>query len=349
MNTESFSWNLVTKNVEDQPLLQKKLRQKISKLEKHLTHFPPDAVHLQIVLERHPKKPLYTAALTLRVPSHILHSEKSASSIIEAFDEATKALLRELEGLKADLRRERFWKRKARREHLRELKSAAFAAEPQTKVSGPQKFEEAVRDLFKQHYNTLLGHARRDIRHDELTGDLPLHALDAREIIDEVARQAETKASRKPPRMSWLVWFYHLLHEELHRQRIMFKRKQAEEVSIEEFKTLPENSEAALQPLELMVKKKMEPEITRVEDLIPDPTVAPPDQVVEQNDLLESLQERIQSWPRPQRDVFELHFVQGFEPDEIAMITGQPLKTLQDQIATIQSRLREEMRQEEAA
>src|SRR5258708_33956836 len=101
MNTESFSWNLVSKNVEDQPLLQKKLRQKISKLEKHLTHFPPDAVHLQIVLDRHPNNPLYTAALTLRVPSNIRHRDKSTPSIIEAFDEATKATLREIEAVQA--------------------------------------------------------------------------------------------------------------------------------------------------------------------------------------------------------------------------------------------------------
>jgi len=78
----------------------------------NLIHFPSDAVHLQVVLERHPKKLLHTATLTLRVPSNILHSEKSAPDIISAFDSAVKALLRELQSLKADLRRERFWKRK---------------------------------------------------------------------------------------------------------------------------------------------------------------------------------------------------------------------------------------------
>jgi len=68
-------------------LLRKKLREKITKLEKHLKHFPKNTVHLQIVLERHPRKPLHIAALTLRVPSNILHSEKSARDVIKAFDE----------------------------------------------------------------------------------------------------------------------------------------------------------------------------------------------------------------------------------------------------------------------
>jgi ribosomal subunit interface protein len=109
MNTlTALPWNLVTKNLHGHELLRKKLHQKITKLEKHLKHFPPDTVHLQIVLERHPKKPLHSAALNLRVPSNILHSEKSSADVIKALDEAVKALLRDLDSLKAELRRETF-------------------------------------------------------------------------------------------------------------------------------------------------------------------------------------------------------------------------------------------------
>ncbi len=329
-------------------MFHKKLRQKIGKLEKHLKHFPPDAVHLQIVLEKHPKKTLHTVGVALRVPSNVLHAEKSAPGLIEAFDEAIRAILRELAGLKAELRRERFWKRKARREQLREMKAGGFAAAPQPPGIGPQKFEEVVRQLFKQHYNAMVGHARRDIRHHELTGEIHPRALDAKDIVDEAAHQAEAKALRKPRQMSWLVWFYHLLHAELRRQRTRLKRQEAEEIPVELKKTLPENSEALLQPLEVMVKKEMEPEVTRIEDLVPNPEVAPPDLLVEQNELLEHLQASVQSWPLPQRNVFELHFVQGFEPREVSMITGLPLQTVRDHISAIHTWLREEIMREEA-
>src|SRR5207244_1702283 len=91
-----------------------KLREKIAKFEKHLKHFRPDTVHLQVALERHPQKVLHTAALTLRLPSNILRSEKFAPDVIKTFDDAVKALLRELESLKADLRGEcpRRWQRR---------------------------------------------------------------------------------------------------------------------------------------------------------------------------------------------------------------------------------------------
>jgi len=111
---ETLPWNLVTKHLHGHELLRKKLRQKISKLERHLQHFPPDTVHLHIALERHPKKERYTAALTLRVPSKIMRGEKSGPDVIKALDDTVKALLRELESLKAELRRDTFWKRKGR-------------------------------------------------------------------------------------------------------------------------------------------------------------------------------------------------------------------------------------------
>ena len=340
-------WNLVTKNLHGHELLRKKLHQKITKLEKHLKHFPPDSIHLQIVLERHPKKPLHSAALNLRVPSNILHSEKSSADVIKAFDEAVKTLLRDLDSLKAELRREVFWRRKERRERFRQPKAAGFAAEPMSEGAGPQELEDVVRDFFKQHYTRLLRHARHHIRHDELAGNIPKGALDARDIVDEAARRAVANTAQRSKGMSWLVWFYHLIHEELKRQRRLSKQKKAGEISIDETRALPEDAEKAAgydaeQPLDI-IEEELEPPVVRTEALLPDPKAVPPDQTLAQKDLLELLQHNMQNWPRQEREVFELYFVEGLEPDEIAMVTSQPLKAVRDNLASVQHRLREEM------
>ncbi|HYG34293.1 MAG TPA: HPF/RaiA family ribosome-associated protein [Clostridia bacterium] len=100
--------------------LRQKLQQKIRKLEIHLEHFPSDAVFLQVSLERHPRKPLFVAGLTLFVPSNILRAEKTGPDPIPAFDQAIKTLLREVALLKSSLRRESEWKREARWELLAE-------------------------------------------------------------------------------------------------------------------------------------------------------------------------------------------------------------------------------------
>ena len=105
----TLKWTLVTKRLRPHEQLRNKLQQKIRKLEAHLEHFPGDAVQLQVSLERHPKKPLFTAALTLRLPSNILRAEKSGTDPVPAFDLAVRTLLRELAVLKSDLRRESRW------------------------------------------------------------------------------------------------------------------------------------------------------------------------------------------------------------------------------------------------
>jgi ribosome-associated translation inhibitor RaiA len=115
MRLMKLKWSLVTKGLRPHAQLQSKLEQKIAKLETHLEHFPPDAVHLQVNLERHPKREWFAAALTLRLPSTVLQSKKSGADPVPALDNAIKALLREVAVLKAALRRERDYRQVARR------------------------------------------------------------------------------------------------------------------------------------------------------------------------------------------------------------------------------------------
>jgi len=104
-----LKWTLVTRGMRPHGQLRRKLQEKITKLESHLEHFPGDAVQLQVNLEKNPKRDLFTAGLTLYVPSNTLRVGKSAVDPIPAFDQAVKVLLRELAVLKSALRHERDW------------------------------------------------------------------------------------------------------------------------------------------------------------------------------------------------------------------------------------------------
>ena len=323
-----FSWNIVTRDLQSEDPrfpLEKKLREKITKFEKHLKNFPSDAVHLQIVLERHPRKDLYTSTLTLRVPSHILQSQKSGRHLVEAFDESVKALLRELESMKSHQRGEELWKRKERRKKLHELKAGGFGASPLAEGTGPQDHKHMVGDLFQHHDKEFLRHVRRHILHDELAGDLLTGTVKAQDILKEVRRRALARAGEGPKEGSWLIWFYHLIHQELKRQRARFTRDKAGKVSTNESKIL--SKEGA--------------KVSRQAD--------PAEESLARKDALARLEQDMRNWPRPEREVFELYYVEGIEPEEIAMITRQPLKKVRENIESIQSRLREEILAQEAA
>ena len=324
-------WNIVTKNISpgDARLpLKKKLQQKIAKFDRHLAHFSPDAVHLQMVLEKHPRKDRYLASLTLRVPSDILHSEEAGRDLIGVFDEAVKSLLRKLKSYKSSLHGEEFWKRKERREKLHMLKACGFALEPQDEGKGPHTHKDVVRELFQQHYKEFLRHVRRHILQDELAGDLPKDTVNARDILNEVARRAEAKADAGPKRGSWLTWFYRLIHQELKRQHRLLKQKKRKQVG--KAKTSREDTKVTARQ-------------ARTDDVSRHVVEVPPDKIAARKDVVAQLEQDMRNWPRPEREVFELYYVEGFDPEEIAMVTQRPLKTVRENLESIQRRLRNEM------
>jgi ribosomal subunit interface protein len=323
-------WNIVTKNVSPSDAripLEKKLQQKIAKFDRFLVRFPPDAVHLQIDLEKHPRKDRYLASLTLRVPSDILHSEEAGRDLIGAFDEAVKSLLRKLKSYKTSRHGEKFWKRKTRREKLHALKACGFAFEPQGEGEGPQTRKDVVRELFQQHDKEFLRHVRRHIHHDELAGDLPKDAIKPRDVLNEAMRRAMAKADEGPKRGSWLAWFYRLIHEELKRQRRLLKQKMPGQV-----KASPDDTQ-----------------VTARQESRGDMEEVPPVEIAARKDVVAQLEQDMRNWPRPEREVFELYYVEGLDPEEIMMVTNQSLKSVRQHLESIQRRLRDEMLAQKAA
>ena len=213
-----ISWNIVNKRISPGVTVKEKLSRKIARLAKHLAHFPPDTLHLQVVLEKLEKKAIYTVRLTLRVPSNILHAQKSDGDLLRAIDAATGALEREVETLKADLRGDYRWKHPAYRARLRPDQTLVFA-EPMAEGAGPQTDADVVSELLAVHESQLLAHARRELRMAELTGEIPRAWLDAGDVVDEVARKCLACLERKPAGLAYEYWFYQLVSEELARVR----------------------------------------------------------------------------------------------------------------------------------
>jgi ribosomal subunit interface protein len=349
-STSLIPWNLVTRNLHGHELLRKKIHQKLAKLTRHLCHFPPDTVHLHIALEQHPRKAQYTAALTLRVPSNIIRSEKTGPDLIQAFDEAVKALLRELAALKAQLRRETFWKRKSRRAQLRTYKLAGFAPAPQAEGEGPQNLGEVIRALLGEHYPRLLRFVRRQLWHDTAAGEIPADAIDPRAVVDEVARRALTETRRKPAGLSYVLWFFVLARQELARRRAALKSRVTGTESLETPRLLPEDAALAEgydaeQPLDI-IERRLEPPVAETRELVPDARTVPPDQAVARQELLAEMRRAASQWPRAEREAFELYFVEGFEPDEVAQVLGVSRARAEELIRTVQQRLRDQVVEE---
>jgi RNA polymerase sigma factor (sigma-70 family) len=339
----NLAWNLVSKHVRPHDQLQAKIRQKISKLEQHLQHFPPDAVHLLVNLEYHEKRDVFTSSLTLRLPSNILRSEKeSKGDPIPAFDHAVRALIRELEDFKSALRREDVWRRKGRPALRRTLKPVRFAAKPQK--AGPRSLSDTLAEMVRRYHGRLLYHVQRQLQGDQADGEIPRGAIRAEVVVDEVVRQALSDPGSKPDDISYRMWLYSLVRRELKRRYRRLRVDGERNVSIEETTPLPDDEERvegydAEQPLRI-IGDELEPSIVARGDLMPDPQTLAPDQVAAEHDLIDYLHQVSASWPEKERAIFDLHFLEGFDPNEVAMLEGLRPAEAVEMIGQVQSRLR---------
>jgi ribosomal subunit interface protein len=340
----AISWNIVSKNVSAGVSLKQKLARKVAVLAKHLIHLPPETLHLQVVLEKLVKKERYAVSLTLRIPSNILHAEKSSHDLFEAIDSAVAALLCEVKSLKADLRGEYHWKRPAYRGRLH-ADEALFFSEPM--AAGPQTHADMVSELLRVHNNQLLAHVRREVRIAELAGDLPRGMVDPRDIVDEAARICLAHSDSKPVELTYELWFYQLIRRELARRRAEFNRERSlsDKPPAGREQTISEDEGYdAEQPLDL-ITRELEPEEDLPEERITDPSIVCPDSMISGQEVVKMLQDQVHHWPAHEREVFELYYLVGFDADEIAMIQSRAPNEIEALIGKIQLQLRDFLRE----
>ena len=296
-NTSHFSWNIVTRNLRENPFLPERILRKIRALEQHLQRFPPDAVHLVVELERHARKEEHRAVLTLRLPSHILHADKSANSITAALSSAVKALLQELKTLKARLREESQWKRKTRRKKL------AFSSVPRESDAEPQSATEMREAFVESHRSRLTRFARRAANRTH-SQDEPITDRELAELVGE----AKDKLAALPKRGK-------LTNDRAHLYRLMRE-------------AIAQRGSGS---------RKGHP---------PSAPSSPTGETSPKSGLLSAMYQVLATLSPFEQEVFDLHYVEGFETDEIAMITRKPESQVKDALQAIENQIRGSLRSE---
>lgn len=296
-NTNHFSWNIVTRNLRENPFLPERILRKIRVLEQHLQRFPPDAVHLVIELERHARKEEHRAILTLRLPSHILHADKSAKSITAALSSAVKALLEELKTLKARLREEPQWKRKTRRKKL------TFSSVPTESDAEPQSAAEMREAFVESHRSRLARFARRAANRTRSQSE-PITDRELAELVGE-AKDKLAALSKRGKLTNDRAQLYRLVREAIV-QRGRGSRKGP-----------PSSSPSS-----------------------------PTGETSPKSGLLSAMDQVLGTLSPFEQEVFDLHYVEGFETDEIAMITRKPESQVKDALQAIEDQIRVSLRSE---
>src|SRR5580704_19540504 len=200
---------------------------------------------------------------------------------------------------------------------------------------------QVVSDLLREHDKQMVAHATRELRMAELVDELPRGIIEARDVVDEVARICLEQPCKKPETLSYEQWFYQLIRQELDRQCRLFAEDRHRRIELAPQEGASDDESEGYDaecPLGI-ITSEIEPEESLPEHQIPDQAALPPDAAVSGQELVAILQQEIKHWPADEQQVFELHFLVGFEAGEIAVIRGQSKMQVEATIGTIQSRL----------
>lgn len=94
------------------PADEARLDRRVARLEKRLRSFEPDLVHLQVVIEKHPRREEYTGSIRLVVLEQVLTASRNAAASVatlltEVFDDVEEQLDRLKAGLRGETARGR--------------------------------------------------------------------------------------------------------------------------------------------------------------------------------------------------------------------------------------------------
>lgn len=303
------------------PGLRERIKKRSQKITKLLPTFSSQDLDLHVTLEKLPHKKQYRTVLVLTTPQSTLRAEdiedKLATSALRAFDE----LVRRIEKFKSQLNRQ-----KLRRRRL----ATSVATSPTGKTGELRELKEAVDRYLPKIENYI----RRELLHDTLTEGLPSGLLEPDAVIDEVFLEIVSRATEKPDDRSFEHWFYQVARSTL-TDRIQALRLAREEPHVEESLRLSSPWE------DEMLNFYQPDERLHLEDLLPDQKNDNPEESIVREEAEKQLRNKIARLPKPIRECFILSLLEGFKPDEVAMLTGTTPSTVLERIEEARKQLRQ--------
>ncbi len=324
------------KGFEPSPAIRSLIESRIEHLERRAQSLSNEPLFLRCAVEEVPSHKLFRVSLTLEVPQKTLAAKAETHDAEEAIRRAFEEIEKQLEAYKADLRGEQWWKQTKRRWQLKQQKAGAV---PEAAIDDPEWFFK----LVGPHLANLREVAGKVLRYVEARGDLPPEELELDEVVDAALARAFDEFSKgKAPTdiRSRLVRF--ALEEikaavkraQTDRTRMVHVEEHVPETPpAEEVSTLGEDILYFYQPDEDL----------KVEDVIPDLEIPPPDQIVETNELRRCVRAALRDLPKDARRALTLRYIVGLTGQELARSLGKPEAEVERLIDDARARLRQEL------
>ena len=316
------------------PDVEKEIHHLIEKLRKRLQVFRPELVHLKGVVEQSSPREGTTVSLNLRLPSGQMAVQKSAQSAASAMKAAAEELLHQISKHKDLLRNSHKWQRR-RVADFRPASEARFE-DTVAAVHVPTISGDDIRSFVNANLVRLERFVERELYFRETSEETTVDSVTKEEVIDEAIARALGNGSDKPERLALEPWLYRLALQALDD----LSRRSPESVdSVHLEDSARKRNVRASDEAELQFHQP--DETLTGENVIADRRAATPEDIASSDEMIALVQLALDGAPRPDRESFILHAVEGFSVEEIAAITDRKSDDVRTSIATAREHLRQ--------
>jgi DNA-directed RNA polymerase specialized sigma24 family protein/ribosome-associated translation inhibitor RaiA len=304
----------------------------VSRIERLLTRFPEDQRELRLTVTHKPKR--YDLHVVLLLPTGSLAADASSATDREAIDAVVDKLAAELRRHKELIRHEHLYRRKQHRQEL--SRRAAAQLQPETRPLDREAFFNLLNPLMDR----LRDHAQHELLVAELQGRIGREEVTVTDLLDEVIVRAWAQLAHRDETEPVEVWLTRLLHEVLDQQ---IADTQAVHSIYERVDAGNSDAQAAAARASEDGPVWEEPSTVMLEDVLPSHEVGEPWQQLEAIDQMKWVLAQLGTVSAAQRRAFTLHLLDGWEPDEIAMVQGRSVEEVRGDIEAVRQILRDRL------
>lgn len=288
--------------------LQSLIDRNSRKIQRFLPTFNSHDLDLHINLEKLPRRQQHHTVLVLTMPQSTIRVEAMENSSATCVLRSLAELLRRVKKFKSQRNRERFWSREA-------ISSAGTPSAETTRE---------LKNAINYNLDQVEQYVQREVYYHSVIESLPTGFLESQAVLDEVFVKVSSKVDSRPEEISLQQWMFQVARSDV-RNRVQSARSSLNESHIEE--RVPKSSQWEDEAQDF----HQPDEVLHLEDLIRDENSVTPEELLVREETQEKLHDSVAQLPGSVRESFVLFCLEGFNSDEVAMITGKdPQKVLRD-------------------
>ncbi|MGZ4817952.1 MAG: sigma factor-like helix-turn-helix DNA-binding protein [Terriglobales bacterium] len=323
----------ISYKVSKTPDLEKEFNQQIKKIGKRLQVFRPELVHLHAIIEENNPREGPSVSLNLRLPSGQMAAKENGPTPTAAIKGAFEQLVEQVTKHKDMLRNAHKWPRRRRAGATRPQPQVPFE-ETIAAVQTPTISGEDVRSYINANFLLLTRFVERELRYRENLGLVRRDQVSPDEVIDEAVANALDNGEDKPEVVSLEPWLFRLARRAI--DEIAGRNgEQVPQVPLDHAYRQTDIHNAD----ELQMQFHQPDEAVANEDLIADSRVSTPEASAATDEMITMVEAALLTAKAEDREAFLLYAVEGFTPDEIAVITNRSVDQVRAAVASAREHL----------